>query len=167
MGDYFVIARRLKLPSFQASFLEFESCCHFAVASKWLTIQTRFALLDENELQQFSSGWRNKNTTKLGLILTKLGQFSTRGMLIWKSIRQLNLIKHFVNIVKNFKELKERYRSQFTWNTNFLALWNVFTTAVVLYLRLSFGWSYWKWFQCVINKELHVIFGQFGMNSPR
>ena len=46
---------------------------------------TRFALLDENELQQLSNRWRNEDTicsTKLGLILTKLGQFNGRRMLI-------------------------------------------------------------------------------------
>ena len=62
-----------------------------------LKIQTP-VFLDENEWQQLSNKWRNKNTTystKLVIILIKL---------CW-SICHLNLIKRCVNFMENFKEL--------------------------------------------------------------
>ena len=73
---------------------------------------TLSALLGENELQQLSNKWRNKNTkcsTKLKLILVKLGQLNIKRMLTWMSISYINLIKHYVNFMENFEELMERY----------------------------------------------------------
>ena len=75
---------------------------------------TVFTLLDENELQQLSKRWRNKNwmcSTELEYILTKLGKFDPRRTLIWKSISHLNLTKYFVNFVESFEEEIERCRS--------------------------------------------------------
>ena len=58
---------------------------------------TLSSLLGKNELHQLSNKWRNKNikySTKLGLILIKLGQFNIRSMLIWRSICHMDLIKY-------------------------------------------------------------------------
>ena len=71
----------------------------------------------ENELQQLSNKWRNKNTTystKHGLILVKLGQLNTRRMLIWRSICHFNHIKYYVNFFENFQQLMKRYHTLFT-----------------------------------------------------
>ena len=78
---------------------------------------TRSSLLGENKLQHLSNKWRNKNTTystKLALILIKLGRLNTRRILIWMSICHLNFIKYYVNFIENFDELVERYRTLFT-----------------------------------------------------
>ena len=63
---------------------------------------------------------------------------------------------------ENFEWLMEKYRTLFTWSTNFLALWNVFTTflSLVYFIENDF-------IQSVINKELHVIFVQPRIKNAR
>ena len=81
--------------------------------------------IGENELQQLSNKCRNKNatySTKLGLILIKLGQLNTRRILIWRSVCHLNLVKYYANFIEIFDELMERYRFLFICSTDFLAL---------------------------------------------
>ena len=68
---------------------------------------TIFALSHENELNCCQiAGEIQMCSRKLGLILTKLGQFNARRMLIQNKVFALEL-----DLVENFEELIERYRS--------------------------------------------------------
>ena len=77
------------------------TCCYLKMPEN---SNTEFALLDENELEQLPNKWRNRDamrSTKSGLIPRRPWRLNARGMLIWRSIRHLSLIKHYINFIEN------------------------------------------------------------------